>query len=94
VALRFAYLFRADDGPTIVLFLWITIFLCVAILLFFFQLKPESVKPGPYCPQCGYCLIGTPRQICPECGRPFTHEELGVTPEALIPSANPQLTTG
>jgi hypothetical protein len=88
------YLFRGDDGPTMVFLLWLTIFLGCAILLFFFQLKPEPVKPGPYCPQCGYCLIGSPRQICSECGRPFTHDELGVTPEALIPSAAPPLTTG
>jgi hypothetical protein len=83
-----------QDTPQAVLLLGVASFACAAILLFFFQLKPEPVKPGPYCPQCGYCLIGSPRQICSECGRPFTHEELGVTPEALIPSAAPRLTTG
>jgi hypothetical protein len=60
-------------------------FVCGAILLLFFQVRPEPVKPGPYCPQCGYCLIGSPRQICPECGRAFTLEELGIGPEALLP---------
>jgi hypothetical protein len=86
--------FAEQDTPQSVLLLGLASFLCCAVLLFFFQLKPEPVKPGPYCPQCGYCLIGSPRQICSECGRPFTHEELGVTPEALIPSAAPPLTTG
>jgi hypothetical protein len=60
-------------------------FVCGAILLLFLQARPEPIKPGPYCPECGYCLIGTPRQICPECGRPFTVEELGIAPEALVP---------
>jgi hypothetical protein len=54
-------------------------------VLLLLQVKPQPVKPGPYCPQCGYCLIGIPRQICPECGRPFTFDELGVAPEALTP---------
>lgn len=58
-----------------------------AILLLFLQVKPEPVKPGPYCPQCGYCLIGSTRKICTECGRPFSLEELGVTPEELLPPA-------
>jgi hypothetical protein len=58
---------------------------CGAILLLFFQARPEPIKPGPYCPECGYCLIGTPRQICPECGRAFTLEELGIGPEGLVP---------
>ncbi len=88
------YGFAEQDTPQMILFLGFTAFVCAAIMLFFFQLKPEPVKPGPYCPQCGYCLIGSPRQICSECGRPFTHDELGVTPEALIPSATVPLTTG
>jgi hypothetical protein len=58
-------------------------FVVGAILLLFLQVKPESVKPGPYCPECGYCLIGLPRQICSECGRPFTLDELGIEVEAL-----------
>jgi len=64
-------------------------FICGAILLLFFQARPEPIKPGPYCPECGYCLIGSPRQICPECGRAFTLEELGVGPEALAPPGRP-----
>jgi hypothetical protein len=66
-------------GVGLICFVW------GAILLLFFQARREPIKPGPYCPECGYCLIGSPRQICPECGRAFTLEELGVAPEALVP---------
>lgn len=38
---------------------------------------------GPYCPGCGYCLIGTGSDCCPECGRSFTLDELGVERDAL-----------
>ncbi len=62
-------------------------FLISAIILLLLQLRPQPVKPGPYCPACGYCLIGSPRQICAECGRPFTLEELGITAEELIPNS-------
>jgi hypothetical protein len=85
------YSFGLENAGQIDLLLFLASFVCAAILLFFFQLKPEPVKPGPYCPQCGYCLIGSPRQICSECGRPFTHDELGVTAEALQVT---RLTTG
>jgi hypothetical protein len=64
-------------------------FIVGATLLLFLQVKPEPVKPGPYCPECGYCLIGLPRQICSECGRPFTLEELGVELDALKVAAPP-----
>ena len=30
---------------------------------------------GPFCPECGYCVIGLPEQRCPECGQSFTLEE-------------------
>jgi hypothetical protein len=65
-------------------------FVIGAIILVLLQLKPHPVKPGPYCPVCGYCLIGSPRQICAECGRPFTLEELGVSEEELSPDSNLQ----
>jgi len=35
------------------------------------------------CPKCGYSLRGLRDQRCPECGRPFTFEELGLSPEEL-----------
>jgi hypothetical protein len=60
----------------LILLVGVVCFIFGAVLLLFLQVKPEPVKPGPYCPECGYCLIGSPRQICSECGRPFTFEEL------------------
>jgi hypothetical protein len=73
-----------------IVFIGMACFVVGAILLLFLQVKPEPAKPGPYCPECGYCLIGAPRQICSECGRPFTLDELGITSEVLIPpSARP-----
>jgi hypothetical protein len=60
-------------------------FVCGTILLYFLQRKPLPAKPGPYCPQCAYCLVGTPRMVCPECGRGFTLEELGISAEELLP---------
>ena len=35
------------------------------------------------CPGCDYLLYGLTEMRCPECGRPFTFEELGVSPETL-----------
>ena len=35
------------------------------------------------CPNCGYLLRGLRDQRCPECGRPFTFEEIRVSPEEL-----------
>jgi len=58
-------------------------FLCGAVLLLFIQVKPHKIPPGPYCPQCGYCLIGSSSQVCTECGRAFTFEELGIARDAL-----------
>ncbi len=66
-----------------IVFIGMVCFVIGAILLLFLQVKPEPVKPGPYCPECGYCLIGLPRQICSECGRPFTLDELGIEADAL-----------
>jgi hypothetical protein len=87
---RFWYYFFLDlpderNRIILLLSLGITCFICGAVLLLVFQVKPEVVKPGPYCPACGYCLIGSPRQVCSECGRAFTYDELGVGAEALMP---------
>jgi hypothetical protein len=77
------------ESPTMLsaaLDLGLASFICGAILLLTLQVKPEVAKIGPYCPACGYCLLGTPTQTCPECGRPFTLDELGVSAEALVPT--------
>jgi hypothetical protein len=79
------YLFDISEMLQYVLLIGAACFICGAVLLFFLQVKPEPVKPGPYCPECGYCLIGLPRQICSECGRPFTLDELGIEAGALAP---------
>jgi len=78
---------RFDDVQILqmILYMGLACFIFGAILLLFLQVKPEPPKPGPYCPECGYCLIGSPRKICSECGRPFTLEELKITPEDLAP---------
>lgn len=68
-----------------ILYVGLFCFILGAVLLLFLQVKPEPAKPGPYCPECGYCLIGLPRQICSECGRPFTLDELGIGADALVP---------
>ena len=77
------YLFDIPDMLQYLLLTGGACFIVGAVLLLFLQVKPEPVKPGPYCPECGYCLIGLPRQICSECGRPFTLDELGVEADAL-----------
>ena len=79
------YLDDEDRLLEMILFAGLACFMFGGTLLLFLQVKPEKVKPGPYCPECGYCLIGLPRQICSECGRAFTLKELGVGAEALIP---------
>jgi hypothetical protein len=60
---------------------------CGVILLLLMRLRLQKRIPGPYCPQCGYCLIGLPTRRCTECGRPFTLEELGIDAAALSPAA-------
>jgi hypothetical protein len=82
-----AGLHQADDLELLQAILGVGVvdFIFGAILLLFLQVKPEKVLPGPYCPECGYCLIGSTRRICSECGRPFTLEELGVEAGALVP---------
>jgi hypothetical protein len=62
-------------------------FVLGAILLLMLQLRPQTRILGPYCPQCGYCLIGLPTHRCAECGRPFTLEELGIDEAALNPAS-------
>lgn len=59
---------------------------CVVILLLMLRLRQQKRILGPYCPQCGYCLIGLPTRRCAECGRPFTLEELGIDAAALDPA--------
>jgi hypothetical protein len=78
-------LYDVPDLLELVFMTGVACFILGATLLLFLQVKPEPVKPGPYCPECGYCLIGSPRQICSECGRPFSLEELRITAEELIP---------
>ncbi|MBN1491377.1 MAG: hypothetical protein JXA69_15795 [Phycisphaerae bacterium] len=46
------------------------------------RLQPKPTH-SEICPACGYCLFGLTEQRCPECARPFTFEELGITPEKL-----------
>jgi len=58
---------------------------CATLLIGWQQLRPP--RAGPYCPGCGYCLIGVPVDRCPECGRDFDLRELGVAREALRTSA-------
>jgi hypothetical protein len=79
------YWMESTDLLRMVLTIWLMSLAAGSAILLLLQLKPRQVKSGPYCPECEYCLIGSPRQICPECGRPFTLEELGVSAEALIP---------
>jgi len=83
---------RASDLDLLLMILYtgIICFIFGAIFLFFLQVKPEPVKPGPYCPECGYCLIGSPRPICSECGRPFSLEELGIVQADLVPHPQTQ----
>ncbi len=38
---------------------------------------------GPYCPGCGYCLVGVSEYVCPECGREFTLAQLHITADDL-----------
>jgi hypothetical protein len=65
-------------------------FVCGATLLLLLRLRLQKRIPGPYCPQCGYCLNGLRTRRCTECGRPFTLEELGIDATALNPAGAPQ----
>ena len=65
--------------------IWILCLPWVAIAPFCMYVRRKRAKVGTYCPECGYCLIGVPRQICPECGRAFTLDELGIPADALVP---------
>lgn len=47
-----------------------------------------SFRKGPWCPQCGYSLIGCETHTCPECGRAFTFDEIGVDRENLRAAAH------
>jgi hypothetical protein len=76
---------NTPDLLQMVLILWLMAVGSGSAILLLLQMRPVKVKLGPYCPECGYCLIGSPRQICSECGRPFTFEELGIAPDGLIP---------
>ena len=58
-------------------------FLIGWFILAVIQTRVEKLKPGAFCPGCGYCLIGSTGRICPECGRVFTLEELGIGEEEL-----------
>jgi hypothetical protein len=85
-----AYGYEQPDTLAIALVFGVASFGSGAAVLLFLQLKPQMLKPGPYCPECGYCLIGSTSQRCAECGRPFTFEELGVLPGALALPARPK----
>jgi hypothetical protein len=50
--------------------------------LFVLRLHRWALPPG-HCLACGYNLFGLTRMRCPECGRPFTFDELGVSPDQL-----------
>ena len=82
--------YEQPDTFAIALGFGLTSFICGAAMLLLIQLKPQAQKPGPYCPQCGYCLIGSTQRICSECGRPFTFDELGIVPEMLVPARQGQ----
>jgi hypothetical protein len=58
-----------------------------AVLIVWQYFRP-AILPGPYCPNCRYCLIGVSIDCCPECGRAFTLAELGISrDQLLIPKA-------
>jgi hypothetical protein len=48
-----------------------------AVALFHQFRTPKLV--APFCPQCGYHLVGLSVNRCPECGRDFNLGELGVS---------------
>lgn len=61
---------------------WLGVALVGTLALVLLQ-KFYPPKFGPYCPGCGYYLVGLSQQICPECGRGFSIEELGISEEDL-----------
>ncbi len=77
----------ADDLLGVMAAFWlVAVPACAALLVGRQQFRRPT--PGPYCPGCGYCLIGAPTDRCPECGRDFDPRELGVTREELRPRSS------
>lgn len=56
-----------------------------AVLLGVWRIR-YPIKRGPYCPRCGYCLVGSVERMCSECGRAFSLQELGVSSDELVGS--------
>jgi hypothetical protein len=71
-----------DDVLGVMILFWIIAAAAATVLLLLLQ-HWQRPHGGPYCLQCGYCLIGLPSRRCPECGRAFTPEELGITEDEL-----------
>ena len=72
------------DLPEVMAVFWlVAVPVCAGLLVGYQWFRP--LPTGPYCRDCGYCLIGTPSDCCPECGRPFDPQKLGVTREELRP---------
>jgi hypothetical protein len=57
----------------------------LVVLLIGWQRRIATPTFGPYCPACGYWLVGLTEDRCSECGRPFTLAELGIDRAALQP---------
>jgi hypothetical protein len=74
-----------DDVLGVMIVFWIIAAIAATVLLLLLQYwqRPHT---GPYCLQCGYCVIGLPSRRCPECGKEFTPQELGVTEQELVAS--------
>lgn len=49
----------------------------------------RSLESRGRCPRCDYYLYGLTQQRCPECGRPFSFDEVGLTPAELGFAAGP-----
>jgi len=78
-----------DEVLGVMIVFWIIAASIATVLLLLLQ-HWQRPHTGPYCLQCGYCLIGLPSRRCPECGTEFTPEELGVTEQELLAPANPR----
>jgi hypothetical protein len=76
-----------DDLLGMSLGCWLANAAGAAIILGLMHWYRRPMPMGPYCPQCGYCLIGLSERRCPECGRTFTVEELGIRARDLNPEA-------